>query len=61
VILPLYYTGEEDAVTIAQEEGTLVTVKLKRDYTVVVNATLKPLGVTYFVVRRQATTGATQR
>jgi hypothetical protein len=54
VILPLYYTGEEDTVVVVQEESVMGAVKLKRDYSIVVNATLKPHGVTYFVIRRPA-------
>ena len=50
--LPLYYTGEDGEVELAQEEGAFAAVTLARDYTISVSATLPPHGVTYFVVRR---------
>jgi hypothetical protein len=53
--LPLYYTGETDAVTVSREEGAAVRVGLRRDHSVHVNVSLPPLGITYFVVRRLKT------
>lgn len=52
--LPLYYTGETEAVELATEEGSFATVPLARDYSVGVEVKeLKPRGVTYFVIRRR--------
>ena len=51
--LPLYYSGEDDEVFIAREEGAFETVSLRRDYSVAVNVTLPPRGITYFVVKRK--------
>jgi hypothetical protein len=53
--LPLYYTGVTDAVTVSREEGAAVRMGLRRDYSVHVNVSLPPLGITYFVVRRLKT------
>ena len=50
--LPLYYSGEGDEVLIAREEGAFEAVSLARDYSVGVNVTLPPRGITYFVVKR---------
>eukprot|EP00966_Prymnesium_polylepis_P067794 1575476-Prymnesium_polylepis.1 len=51
--LPLYYSGEHEAVLLAQEEGTFDAVAVRRDYSIVVNATVPPNGVTYFVIKRK--------
>ena len=53
--LPLYYSGEESDVELAHEEGPFASVTLARDFSITVSATLKPHGVTYFVVRRKGT------
>lgn len=52
--LPLYYTGEAEEVRVAQEQGPFQTVALRRDFSIVVNATLPPQTATYFVVERPA-------
>ena len=52
VQLPLYYTGEGDAVTVSREEAAPAPATLARDYSLAVSVELKPLGVTYFVIRR---------
>lgn len=51
--LPLYYSGEHEAVLLSQEEGESRTVAVHRDYSIVVNATVPPNGVTYFVIKRK--------
>jgi len=51
--LPLYYSGEHEAVLLAQEEGTFGAVPVRRDYSIVVNATVPPAAVTYFVIKRK--------
>ena len=50
--LPLYYSGEHEAVLLAQEEGEFGVMSVRSDYSVVVNATVPPNGVTYFVIKR---------
>jgi hypothetical protein len=51
--LPLYYTGEANEVLIAREEGAFGAVSLRRDYSLVINATIPATGVTYFVIKRK--------
>ena len=46
--------SEGGEVLIAREEGAFDTVSLARDYSVGVNVTLPPRGITYFVVKRTA-------
>ena len=53
--VPLYYTGEADAVMLAQEEGPPRRTPLRRDFSVAVEVSLPPLGITYFVIRREKT------
>jgi len=50
--LPLYFSGESEAVMLSREEGPLSRVALRRDYSISLNVSLPPLGITYFVVRR---------
>ena len=50
--LPLYYSGEHRTVLLAQDESEFVAMTVRRDYSVVVNATVPPTGVTYFVIKR---------
>ena len=50
--LPLYYTGVEDVVEVAEEGGEPVKMTLSRQYQVEVPVKLKPNGVTYFAVSR---------
>ena len=53
--IPLYYTGETEAVMLSQEEGVPRRTSLRRDFSVSVNVSLPPLGITYFVARREKT------
>ena len=54
VDLPLYYTGEVGDVFVRYEEGVAQKVKLGRDYSVRVKATVAPQSSTYVVVQRGA-------
>lgn len=51
VRLPLYYTGITDIALLSQEDAAAVATPLARDFSVWINVTLPPQGVTWFVVR----------
>jgi len=48
--LPLYYTGIEDAVEVAEQDGPPLRLTLNRNYEVVIQIELQPKGITHFVV-----------
>jgi hypothetical protein len=52
--VPLYYTGESDAVMLQHEEADGQEVRtLDRDYSIAINVSLPPLGITYYVIKRR--------
>jgi hypothetical protein len=54
VRLPLYYTGLTDAAVIReQDQGPAKRYELARDYSVEVEITLPPLGMTWLVIRAE--------
>lgn len=48
--LPLYYTGLTDAASIREQEGPSTSYALDRNYNVFLPVTIKPKGVTWFVI-----------
>ncbi len=51
--LDLYYTGETGTVSVVEgETGQPLQVTIARDYSISLQATLPPRGVSYFVVSR---------
>lgn len=49
--LPLYYTGLSDTAQLHQEDGHAKKYSLNRDYTIELPVTLKPMSITWFVIK----------
>ena len=59
--VPLYYTGESDAVVLQHEEADELAEihTLDRDFSIAITVSLPPSGITYYVIkRRPAASGA---
>ena len=48
--VPLYYTGLEESAMVRQEEGAPREHRLARDYSIALEVSVAPRGMTWFVI-----------
>ncbi len=49
--LPLYYTGLTDVAQVSEQENSWNNYTLARDYHIDLPVSLKPLGITWFLIK----------